>query len=252
MSGHSKWHSIRHKKAIVDTKRGKIFSKVARLVEVAAREGADPELNYKLRLAIEKAREVNMPKENVDRAIAKGSGASGGAQLEEVTYEGFGPASTALLIEVLTDNRNRAASEVRTALMKHGGALGGAGASSWMFKKAGLIRIDTAGMGQNEAEELELSAIDAGAKDIKKETNSLEIYTDPKNLSKVKEALKEKGYEATQSEILQIPQNTVKIKGEAEASKILKLLDALEELDDVQSVASNFDIPDEVLDKLSS
>ena len=243
MAGHSKWANIKHRKAAVDAKRGKIYTKLAREITVAARKGGgDPEFNPRLRTAIEKARKFNMPKENIERAIKRGTGEIEGASYEEVTYEGYGPGGVAVIVKCLTDNRNRAASEVRHAFSKHGGNLGTSGCVSWMFERKGVITVP----GSVDEDELMMAAIDAGAEDIKKEDGSFTVYTEPSELETVKEALKKSGIDIEDAKVDMIPQNTVRVEGET-AVKVLKLLDALEDLDDVQEVYSNFDMPEEVM-----
>ncbi len=243
MAGHSKWANIKHRKAAVDAKRGKIYTKLAREITVAAREGGgDPEFNPRLRTAIEKARKFNMPKENIERAIKRGTGEIGGAAYEEVTYEGYGPGGVAVIVKCLTDNRNRAASEVRHAFSKHGGNLGTSGCVSWMFERKGVITIS----GDVDEEELMMAAIEAGAEDIKQDEGEFTVYTEPSNLEDVKKSLEESGVKVEEAKIDMIPQNTVRVEGET-AMKVLKLLDALEDLDDVQEVYSNFDMPEEVM-----
>jgi len=243
MAGHSKWANIKHRKAAVDAKRGKIYTKLAREITVAAREGGgDPEFNPRLRAAIDKARKFNMPKENIERAIKRGTGEIEGSSYEEVTYEGYGPGGVAIIVKCLTDNRNRAASEVRHAFSKHGGNLGTSGCVSWMFERKGVITIP----GNVDEEELMMAAIDAGAEDIKQEDGEFVVYTEPSNLENVKESLEKSGIKVEEAKLDLIPQNTVRVEGET-ALKVLKLLDMLEDLDDVQEVFSNFDMPEEVM-----
>ena len=243
MAGHSKWANIKHRKAAVDAKRGKIYTKLAREITVAAREGGgDPEFNPRLRAAIDKARKFNMPKENIERAIKRGTGEIEGSSYEEVTYEGYGPGGVAIIVKCLTDNRNRAASEVRHAFSKHGGNLGTSGCVSWMFERKGVITIP----GNVDEEELMMAAIDAGAEDIKQEDGEFVVYTEPSNLENVKESLEKSGIKVEEAKLDLIPQNTVRVEGET-ALKVLKLLDVLEDLDDVQEVFSNFDMPEEVM-----
>ena len=243
MAGHSKWANIKHRKAAVDAKRGKIYTKLAREITVAAREGGgDPEFNPRLRAAIDKARKFNMPKENIERAIKRGTGEIEGSSYEEVTYEGYGPGGVAIIVKCLTDNRNRAASEVRHAFSKHGGNLGTSGCVSWMFERKGVITIP----GNADEEELMMAAIDAGAEDIKQEDGEFVVYTEPSNLENVKESLEKSGIKVEEAKLDLIPQNTVRVEGET-ALKVLKLLDMLEDLDDVQEVFSNFDMPEEVM-----
>lgn len=252
MSGHSKWSTIKHKKAATDAKKGKVFTKMARLIEVAAKSGSDPETNYTLRLAIDKAREVNMPKDNIQRAIDKGSGASSATNYEEITYEAIAPGNVAILINVLTDNRNRAAADIRGVFNKHGGNLGSSGSVSWMFENYGVITVNGSDLGEEKKEELELLAIDLGAKDIKQEEDNFQIFTNPKELYKIKNEIANKGFVVSRSESLLEPKNTVKIEEEEQAKKILKIVDLLEDLDDVETVSSNFDISDEILEKVNT
>lgn len=249
MSGHSKWHSIKFKKGITDARRGKTFSKLARMITVAARGGGDPEMNFKLRLAMDKAKQVNMPKDNIDRAVKKGTGELKGEALEQISYEGYGPEGTALIIEVLTDNRNRASSDVRSILTKYGGRMGETGSVKWMFDQRGVITVDTKSLSEDKKEEIELSAIDAGAQDIKTDSEVTEIYTKPEELHKIKEKLEQNSIQILSAEILLIPKNTVKIEDEEKAKKVLKLMDALDESEDIADVYSNFDIKDEILNK---
>lgn len=249
MSGHSKWHQIRYKKAATDKKRGQMFTKVARAISIAAREGGDdPEMNYKLRLAIDKAKEINMPKDSIKKAIDRGTGKIAGAHLEKVTYEGYGPQGVALLIDVLTDNKNRASAEIKSILGKGGGKIGRAGCVSWMFSPKGVIRIETRDMRYETREELELKAIDLGVEDFKEQEDSIEIYTKPQDLHKIKSALEDAGIKIPSSEILAIPTQTVKIEDENIARQILKLMEALEDSEEVSAVHSNFDIEDRILE----
>jgi len=238
MSGHSKWAGIKHKKAIVDAKKGKAFTKVASMIIVAARDGGDPVMNLNLRLAIDRAKTVNMPKENIDRAIKRGTGELKGAAFEEIVYEGFGPNGVALLIDIATDNRNRAASEVRSNLTKFGGSLGSSGSVSWMFEKKGQIIIDSKG---KDLDEITLRAIDAGADDVSKEEDGFYIYTKPQELIKVKEELEQNGVKVEEASLEHIANNEVKIDKEA-SEKLIKLVDILEDLDDVVNVTTNAEI----------
>lgn len=243
MSGHSKWHSIKHKKGAADAKRGKIFTKLAGEIALAARDGADPAMNFKLRLAIQKAKQANMPAGNIDRAIARGSGTGGGAALEELIYEGYGPSGVAVLVKALSDNRNRTAADVKSALTKMGGSLGAPGSVSYLFAQKGVI-ICKQGIDKDETA---LAAIEAGAADIDDGGDQLVIYTMPRDLEKVKEAL---GEAVESAELDMAPTQTVKIDDEKKAASVMKLIDTLDDIDDVISVSANFDIPDEVLDKL--
>ncbi|OMH40154.1 YebC/PmpR family DNA-binding transcriptional regulator [Desulfurobacterium indicum] len=244
MAGHSKWANIKHKKAAQDAKRGKIYTKLAREITVAAREGGgDPEFNPRLRAAIEKAKKFNMPKENIERAIKRGTGEIAGETYEEVTYEGYGPGGVAIIVKCLTDNRNRTASEVRHAFSKHGGNLGTSGCVAWMFERKGVVTINAEG---KDEEEVMMIAIDAGAEDFVNEDGQFIIYTQPQDLENVKKALEEAGVEIEEAKLDLVPQNTTRVEGET-AKKVLKLLEVLEDLDDVQEVYSNFDMPDEVM-----
>jgi len=244
MAGHSKWANIRHKKAAQDAKRGKIFTKLAREITVAAREGGgDPESNPRLRAAIERARKFNMPKENIERAIKRGTGEIAGETFEEVTYEGYGPGGVAIIVKCLTDNRNRTAAEVRHAFSKHGGNLGTSGCVSWMFERKGVITVP----GENYDEEtVMLAAIEAGAEDVVTEDGKFIVYTAPSDLEAVRKGLIDAGIEVEEAKLDLIPTTTTKVEGET-ALKVLKLLEALEDLDDVQEVYSNFDMPEEVM-----
>lgn len=243
MSGHSKWSTIKRKKEAQDAKRGKIFTKLAREITIAAREaGGDPETNFKLRLVMDKAKLANMPKDNVERAIKRGTGELKGAELEELRYEGYGPNGVAVLIQVLTDNRNRAVSDVRRALSKHGGNLGAAGCVAWLFDPKGYVSLEVE---DEDPEELALLAIEAGAEDIETDGQLLEIYTDPADLEMVKEALEQQGF-SPESQLSMIPSSVTSLSMD-KTMQIMRLIDALEELDDVQQVYSNLDISDEVM-----
>lgn len=246
MSGHSKWASIKHKKAIVDSRRGQAFTKLANLIAVAARSGADPEMNFKLRLAIQKAKEASMPAANIERAIKKGSGQLGGEQVEEIVYEGYAPGGVAVLIEVATDNRNRTAAEVRSTLTKHGGRLAEPGSVAYQFQQRGVIIVKT-----DDIEAAGLEAIEAGAEDFEEGEGELVVYTQPRDLDKVKKALETSGLEIANAELSYRNQSTVKITDPKVAGQITRILDALEELDDVTSTYANFDIPAEILESLS-
>ena len=247
MSGHSKWATIKHAKAKTDAARGKTFTKIIREITTAAKiGGGDPGGNPRLRLAIEKAKEANMPNDNIKRAIEKGIG-GGGTVLEEITYEGYGPGGVAIIIEVMTDNKNRALGEVRNILERHGGNLGASGSVSWMFKKKGSITYDKYAV---DEEKLTMAAIDAGAEDVLSEETVFEVVTTPENFIKVRDALKSQSFTSLNAEVTLVPANTVKLGGE-EANKVLKLVNLLEELDDVQSVHANFDIPDALIEQLS-
>ncbi len=250
MSGHSKWHSIKHKKAAEDSKRGKIFTKHAKLVAIAARGGGDPVMNPSLRLAIDNARAENMPRENIERAIKKGTGEGKDAVvMEEIFYEGFGPGGAALYIETLTDNRNRTLTNVKHIFTKHGGNFGSAGTVGYLFKKKGVINVNVAEAGKNE-EEIELAAIDAGADDVVSDGELVTIYTDPTAVMKVKATLEKAGVKVASASQTYLPQTNVKIEDVEVARQLMKLVDLIEEDEDVSEVHSNFDIAEEVLDKL--
>jgi len=251
VSGHSKWSSIKHKKGAADAKRGKLFSKLSRAIIVAAREGgADPAANLALQNAIEKARSYSMPKDNIERAIAKGSGAgSEGAGFETVVYEGYGPEGVAVLVEALTDNRNRTASEVRHLFSKHGGNLGASGAVAWQFERRGLVLVAA---DDADEEELLLAAADAGADDVSLDGSTFEVSSAPEALSSVREALEAAGFRAESAELAMVPKTTVAIEDESTARKVLRLVEGLEEADDVQDVYANFDIPEAVLETVAS
>ncbi len=251
MSGHSKWSSIKHKKGAADAKRGKLFSKLSRAIIVAAREGgADPAANLALQNAIEKARSYSMPKDNIERAIAKGSGAdTEGTSFDTVVYEGYGPDGVAVLVEALTDNRNRTASDVRHAFSKHGGNLGTTGAVAWQFERRGVVLAVADGA---DEEELLLAAADAGADDVELDGSSFVISTPPEALTAVREAVEAAGFTVESAELAMVPKATVEISDEAIARKVLRLVEGLEESDDVQDVYVNVDIPDAVLEAVAS
>jgi YebC/PmpR family DNA-binding regulatory protein len=249
MSGHSKWSSIKHKKAAADAKRGQQFTKLARAITVAAREGGgDPDANPALATAIQKARDASMPKDNIQRAVDRGTGAGADAQaIERVVFEGYGPGGAAILVEALTDNRNRTSAEVRHAFTKHGGSLGEPGSVAWIFEKRGVIVVD----GERYGEDDLIAAIDAGAEDVQEDGDLLKVITDPATLSAVREALEEAGVEIESSDLAMEPKSTVEVE-EGSAATLLRLLDALEEHDDVNEVHANFDIPEEVLERVAA
>jgi YebC/PmpR family DNA-binding regulatory protein len=247
MSGHSKWHSIRHKKGALDAKRGKLFTKIIKEITVSARiGGGDTDSNPRLRTAVLKAKEANMPKDNIEKAIKKGTGELEGYNLEEIIYEGYGPGGVAVMIDTLTDNRNRTTAEVRSILTKSGGNLGENGCVSWIFEKKGVITLDVKKYDETAVMEV---ALDAGADDIQGDEEHWEVVTDPSNFENVKNGFIGKGMEMTMSDIMRVPKTTVKLDAKT-ASKVLTLMERLEDNDDVQSVASNFDIPDEVLQSI--
>lgn len=249
MSGHSKWHSIKHKKGIADAKRGKIFTKHAKLIAIAARGGDDSEMNPNLRSAIENAKADNVPNANIDKAIKKGSGQDKGATaLEEIMYEGYGPSGTAILIEAITDNKNRSLTNIKTTMSRNGGNLGAAGSVAWMFNRKGVIMAKAPSL---SVEEAELLAIDAGAEDLTLENGQFEIVTHDNLLMDVRDNLEKSGFVIEKAEISYLPKNPVKIDNAENAQKVLKLLDALEDDDDVSKLHSNFDISEDVLKDLA-
>jgi YebC/PmpR family DNA-binding regulatory protein len=250
MSGHSKWSSIKHKKGAADAKRGKLFSKLARTIIVAAREGgADPANNLPLQNAIEKARSYSMPKDNIERAIARGSGAGTDSEaFEHIVYEGYGPNGVAIIVEALTDNRNRTAADVRHVFTKHEGSLGTTGAVVWLFERRGIVMVDA---GQTDEDSVMLAAAEGGADDVTEDGDSFEVTTSPEALTSVREALEQAGIEVESAETTMVPKTTVELDDEAAARKTLRLIDALEELDDVNEVYANFDIPERLLETVA-
>lgn len=250
MAGHSKWANVKHKKARADAEKGKMFTKISREIMVAARQGGgDVESNFRLRIAVQNAREVNMPNDNINRAIKKGLGEVEGMKLEEITYEGYGPGGVALLLEVMTDNRNRTAGEIRNLLSRNGGNLGEAGCVAWMFKRQGYIVIDKDKTDMEE-DDLMLLALEEGAEDFITEDDTYEITTEPEVMEKVKEGFTNSGIELTIAQVTMVPQSTVEINDKEEAEKILRLMELLEEHDDVQNVYANFDLPEEIFNLL--
>jgi YebC/PmpR family DNA-binding regulatory protein len=250
LSGHSKWSSIKHKKGAADAKRGKLFSKLARGIMVAAKEGGgDPGNNLALQNAIEKARSYSMPKDNIDRAIAKGSGAGSDQEaFEAIVYEGYGPDGVAVIVEALTDNRNRTASDVRHAFAKHGGNLGAAGAVAWQFERRGVVTVPADGV---DEEELLLVSADAGAEDLDRDGDVFQVTSAPEALAAVRSAVEAAGLSVESAELQMIPKTTVAVADEAKARQVMRLIDALEDNDDVQDVYANFDIPDDVLETVA-
>ncbi len=249
MSGHSKWHSIRHKKGATDVKRGKIFSRINKELMVAARMGGgDPSANPRLRQAIASAKAENMPKDNIERAIKKGTGELEGVNYEEHVYEGYAPGGVALLIEVMTDNKNRAAADIRYVFNKRGGSLGEAGCVAWMFDKKGLIVFEQELVDEDKILEV---ALEAGADDVITTEDQYEVHTELASFESVKQAFDDQELQYTMAEITMMPQNTVKVDDEAQAAQVLKLMDAIEDADDVQKVYANFDIPDEILQRIT-
>ncbi len=247
MSGHSKWSKVKHFKGKEDAKRGKIFSKLIREIMVATRNGGgDPSFNPRLRTIIAAAKAANMPNDNIDRAIKKGTGELGGVSFEEVTYEGYGPGGVAIIVEVLTDNKNRTVAEIRHTMSRNNGNLGENGCVAWNFEKKGIILVNTPGVSEDALLE---AALDAGAEDVRSETDAFEIVTAANEVMDVKDALEKKGFIAASAEITMLPKNTIRVDGKT-AEAALRLMDALEDQDDVQHVYSNFDIPEEIMAKI--
>lgn len=239
MSGHSKWNSIKHQKAVADSRRGAVFTKLANLITIAAKQGGgDPDTNFKLRLAIAKAKAANMPTANVERAIAKGTGSGSDSQMEEILYEGYGPGGVAILVEVATDNRRRAAAEVRSAFTKHGGRLAETGAVRFQFDQKGVIELAEVG------DEAELAAIEAGADDIAAEDGKLYVYTSPSKLEEVRTGLTEAGYTVNSAELSYVPRQSVAVSDDKLAGQLLRIMETLDELDDVSEAHANFDLPE--------
>ena len=251
MSGHSKWSTIKHKKGAADAKRGKLFSKLSRAIMVAAKEGGgDPATNLALQNAIEKARSYSMPKDNIERAVAKGSGeGADGASFEVVVYEGYGPDGVAVIVEALTDNRNRTAADVRHLFAKHGGNLGATGAVAWQFERRGVLLVVAEGVDEDQ---LVLVAAEAGADDVERDGSSFLVSTAPEQLAAVREGLETGGFELESAELAMVPKTTVEIADEGVAKQVVRLVDGLEENDDVQDVYANFDIPEAMLEAVAS
>jgi len=249
MSGHSKWSSIKHKKGAADAKRGKLFTKLARAITVAARDGGpDPDANAPLATAIQKARDASMPKDNIQRAIDRGGGiGTDAAAIESILFEGYGPGGAAILVEALTDNRNRASADIRHAFTKHHGSLGEPGSVAWIFEKRGVIVVD----GERYGEDDLIAAIDAGAEDVRDDGEQLRVLCEATDLSAVREALEASGVEVESADVAMEPKSTVLVKG-SEAEWLLKLVDTLDEHDDVNAVHANFDVPQEILEKLAA
>jgi len=248
MAGHSKWSNIKHRKGAQDKKRAQLFTKLAKEVTIAAKEGGkDVNFNPRLRLALEKAKKQSMPKDNIDRAIKKGTGELAGVEYVEIRYEGYGPGGTAFIVDVVTDNKNRSASSVRSNFAKNGGNLGADGAVAWDFEKKGQIIVKSEGI---DLDEFMLEVLDMGAEDVIENDEVLEILTDPTELQQVDSALKEAGYESEEAEIVMLPKNKVKVDDLETAEKVWKLFEALEDNEDVNDVYSNFDIPDEIMEQI--
>ena len=244
MSGHSKWQTIKRKKGAQDAKRGQEFTKLSNAIAVAAREGEDPETNFRLRLAIDKAKQANMPNSNIEKAVARGSGKDGSAQVEDFLYEGYGPGGVAVIVEGVTDNRNRAASTIRTAFNKNGGNMADTGAVSFQFDRRGIITIET-----SDVDEITLAAIDAGAEDVFDEDGVLTVYTDPKQLKQVQQQLQD--YNVKSADLGYVPHNIIKIEDVATAKKVVNLMDVLEDIDDVTATYTNFDVDDSISAELA-
>jgi YebC/PmpR family DNA-binding regulatory protein len=251
VSGHSKWSSIKHKKGAADAKRGKLFSKLSRAIIVAAKDGGpDPSGNLALQNAIEKAKSYSMPKDNIDRAIAKGAGTDAdAAAFETVVYEGYGPSGVAVIVEALTDNRNRTAGEVRHTFAKNDGNLGTSGAVAWLFERQGIVIVEAEGADEDE---LTLAAAEGGADDVALDGTTFTVSCDVANLATVRAAIEDAGFTVDSAELTMVPKTTVEVADENEAKKILRLMDQLEDNDDVQDVYANFDIPEVVLEAVAS
>ena len=249
MSGHSHWAGIKYKKAAMDAKRGKVWSKVARMIIVAAKNGGgDPGANLALRYAIDKAKAANMPKDTIEKAIKKGTGEIEGATFEEVLYEGYGPNGVAIMVEALTDNRNRTTPEVKRIFERHGGSLGATGCVNWMFSKKGLITVGTASVDEDQLMEIALSA---GADDMDNTGEVFEITCDPSAYEQLKKSLQEREIPVEVAEISMVPQSTIEVSDEHAAKKIISLMEAFDDHDDVQNAYANFDIPDEIVTRVS-
>ncbi len=249
MSGHSKWSSIKHKKGAADAKRGKLFSKLSRAIIVAAKEGGgDPANNLSLQNAIEKAKSYSMPKDNIERAIAKGAGDGDTSNYEEIVYEGYGPDGVAVIVEALTDNKNRTAADVRHMFAKHGGNLGATGAVAWQFERRGVIVVSAEGVDEDE---LFLAAAEGGADDLERDGDVFQISSAPENLAAVRTAITEAGFAFESAELSMVPKTTVAVEDESAARRVMRLIDALEDNDDVQEVYANFDIPEAVLEAVA-
>ena len=249
MSGHSRWSQIKRKKGKTDVQRGKLFSKILREITVAARNGGgDPKANMRLKAALDSAKAANMPQDNIKRAIQKGTGELPGESYDEITYEGYAPGGVAVMVRVLTDNRNRTAPEIRHIFEKHGGHMGASGAVAWMFERRGTILVDAAKIAEDD---LLGKALDAGATDMRRVEKAFEITTGPAEMEAVRGALEKAGVPVLEAEVTWVPQSTVRVEGK-EAPQVLRLIEALEESDDVQSVFANYDIPDEVIEAISA
>lgn len=240
MSGHSKWSTIKRQKAATDAKRGAVFTKLGNQIAIAARNGTDPTMNSALAMAVEKAKAANMPSANIERSIQRAKDKAA-ADLQEVTYEGYGPGGTAIIVECATDNVNRTLPEVRLAFSKHGGSMAEKGAVAFQFNRKGMLRVKGVG------DDVMMAALEAGAEDVQDEDSESIVYTDPKDLAKVRDGLKAAGVEVVEAELTYVPTNTVAVSDEATAGKIMRLMDALDDLDDVSATHTNFDIPEEFM-----
>ena len=251
MSGHSKWSTIKHKKGAADAKRGKLFTKLSKAIIVAAKEGgADPAANLSLQNAVEKAKSYSMPKDTIERAIARGAGTDAdAAAYETIVYEGYGPDGVAVLVEALTDNRNRTASDVRHTFAKHGGNLGTTGAVAWLFERRGVVLVDAESVDEDE---LTLAAAEGGADDVELDGTVFQVSSAPESLSAVRDAIEAAGIEVQSAELTMIPKTTVEVAEEAAAKKLIRLIEELEDNDDVQDVSANFDIPELILESVSA
>ena len=251
MSGHSKWSTIKHKKGAADAKRGKLFTKLSKAIIVAAKEGGpDPTANLSLQNAVEKAKSYSMPKDTIERAIARGAGTDAdAAAYESIVYEGYGPDGVAVLVEALTDNRNRTASDVRHTFAKHGGNLGTTGAVAWLFERRGVVLVDADSVDEDE---LTLAAAEGGADDVELDGTVFQVSSAPESLSAVRDAIEAAGIEVQSAELTMIPKTTVEVAGEPAAKKLIRLIEELEDNDDVQEVSANFDIPEQVLEAVAS
>ena len=250
MSGHSKWSTIKHGKAVVDARRAVVFTKISKEIIIGARQGGgDPDMNFRLRIAVQKAKDSNMPAANIERAIKRGDGTDGSAvQMEELTYEGYGPGGTAILLQALTDNKNRTVSEVRSTFTKIGGSMAEAGAVAWQFDQKGVVVVNA---NEEQIDELTLVAIDAGADDIETVDTTLHAYSAPSDMEEIRRTLSESGADIESSELAMVPKNTIALDDKT-AMQALRLLDQLEELDDIQKVFSNADFPDEALEEYAN
>jgi YebC/PmpR family DNA-binding regulatory protein len=251
MSGHSKWAGIKHKKAIVDAKKGKVFTQVANLISLAARTGGDPKMNFSLRLAIDKAKAVNMPNTNIERAIKRGTGEGGGAKIEEFVYEGYGPGGIAVLIETASDNKNRTVGEIRADFTKYGGSLAATGAVMYLFDQRGQLTISLLAQKKGK-DEVEMTILDSGAEDFLESEEGIIVYTKPGDLARVKDNLEKAGIIIFGAELTYVPKTEISISDKGKAESVLKLMDVLESLDDVAAVHANFDIPEAILKEIGA